>query len=443
VRETIPSRLIEKKRGGKELDPAELESFFLGFLREEVPDYQMAAFLMAVHFRGLDPVELDGLLDLMIHSGQVLDLRHIPEPKVDKHSTGGVGDKTSLVLAPLAAEMGLCVPMISGRGLGHTSGTLDKLEAIPGFRTRLTLAEFRSVLEEVGAAMIGQTDEIAPLDRRLYALRDATGTVPSLPLISASIMSKKLAEGLDGLVLDVKTGEGAFLQDLDSSLALARTMVTLGEKRGVRTSALVTAMDAPLGRAIGNGLETREALECLGGEGPEDLVELCLSLIGEMLFRGGVASTPDSGAGRASKALEEGVGLERMRKLVELQGGDPGVVDDPSLMPLAPEVATLEAIGGGFVTRVSPLSLGYGVVELGGGRRRMKDPVDLRVGFILHARPGDRLEKGDPIGEVHAADASGLLVGLATLARAVEIGEEAPPPSRPLVIERVVDSPYG
>jgi thymidine phosphorylase len=256
-------------------------------------------------------------------------------------------------------------------------------------------------------------------------------------------MSKKLAEGLDGLVLDVKTGEGAFLQDLDSSLALARTMVTLGEKRGVRTSALVTAMDAPLGRAIGNGLETREALECLGGEGPEDLVELCLSLIGEMLFRGGVASTPDSGAGRASKALEEGVGLERMRKLVELQGGDPGVVDDPSLMPLAPEVATLEAIGGGFVTRVSPLSLGYGVVELGGGWRRMKDPVDLRVGFILHARPGDRLEKGDPIGEVHAADASGLLVGLATLARAVEIGEEAPPPSRPLVIERVVDSPYG
>ncbi len=440
MRETIPSRLIEKKRGGEELDPGELESFFLGFLRDEVPDYQMAAFLMAVHFQGLKPDELDCLLDLMIHSGQVLDLHDIPEPKVDKHSTGGVGDKTSLVLAPLAAELGLCVPMMSGRGLGHTAGTLDKLEAIPGFRTQLTLAEFRSVLEGAGAAMIGQTDEIAPLDRRLYALRDATGTVPSLPLISASIMSKKLAEGLDGLVLDVKTGEGAFLQDLDSSLALARTMVTLGERRGLGTSALITAMDAPLGRAIGNGLETREALACLGGDGPEDLAELCSCLTGEMLFRGGLAPTPDSGAGRATEALEQGVGLEGMRKLVELQGGDPHVVDDPTRIPSAPEVATLEAAGGGVVTRVSPVALGYGVVELGGGRRRMGDPVDLRVGFVLHAKPGDRLEKGDPIGEVHAADASGLGVGLATLSRAVEIGEEAPFRSRPLVIERVVDS---
>ncbi|MGD2123236.1 MAG: thymidine phosphorylase [Gemmatimonadota bacterium] len=437
MREALPSRLIEKKRSGEALAPGELTSLFLGFLRGDVPDYQMAAFLMAVYFQGLDPSELESLLDLMINSGEVLNLENIPAPKVDKHSTGGVGDKTSLVLAPLAAELGLCVPMMSGRGLGHTAGTLDKLEAIPGFRTQLTLAEFRSVLEKVGAAMIGQTEEIAPLDRRLYALRDATSTVPSIPLISASIMSKKLAEGLQGLVLDVKTGQGAFIPELDSSRALARTMVELGEARGVETSALVTSMDAPLGRAVGNGLETREALECLAGEGPEDLSELSAALTGEMLFRGGLASTPEAGTARAREALEGGLGLERMKRLVELQGGDPHVVDDPTRVPGAPVVGVLEAPREGFVTKISPVALGYGVVELGGGRRRMGDPVDLRVGFLLHARPGDRLEKGEPIGEVHAADGTGLQIGLDTLAEAVDIGEEAPPPGHPLIVERL------
>jgi thymidine phosphorylase len=443
------------------LEPWELKSFFLGFLRGEVPDYQMAAFLMAVHFRGLDPSELESLLDLMIASGEVLDLSHIPAPKVDKHSTGGVGDKTSLVLAPLAAELGLCVPMMSGRGLGHTAGTLDKLEAIPGFRTQLTLAEFRSILEEVGVAMIGQTEEIAPLDRRLYALRDATSTVPSLPLISASIMSKKLAEGLQGLVLDVKTGEGAFIPKLDSSRALARTMVALGEARGVATSALVTSMDAPLGRAVGNGLETREALDCLAGRGPEDLNELTAALTGEMLFRGGLAPSPETGSARARltgemlfrgglapspetgsararEALEWGLGLERMRRLVELQGGDPRVLDDPARIPRAPIVQVLEAPREGFVAKISPVTLGYGVVELGGGRRRMDDSVDLTVGFVLHAGPGDRLERGEPVGEVHAADETGLQIGLNILATAVEIADEAPAPRDPLIIERVV-----
>ncbi len=440
MREAIPSRLIEKKRGGGELEPEELRSFFLGFLQGDVPDYQMAAFLMAVYFQGLTPGESECLLDLMIHSGEVLNLEDIPAPKVDKHSTGGVGDKASLVLAPLAAELGACVPMVSGRGLGHTAGTLDKLEAIPGFRTQLSLPEFRSVLEEVGAAMIGQTEEIAPLDRRLYALRDATSTVPSLPLISASIMSKKLAEGLQGLVLDVKTGEGAFLPDLESSLALARTMVELGERRGVRTSALVTSMDVPLGRAVGNGLETREALDCLAGNGPEDLADLSASLTGEMLFLGGLADDPEAGVARAREALDRGAGLERMRKLVEHQGGDPSVVDDPTLIPAAPEVQVLEASAPGFVTGISPVSLGYGVVELGGGRRRMGDPVDLRVGFVLHVRPGDRVEEGDPIGEVHATDASGLRLGMDRLMTAVRLGEVAPAPRLPLIVERVVAS---
>jgi len=440
VKSHIPSRLIDKKRRGGELTQEELEAFFLGFLSGEVPDYQMAAFLMAVHFRGFSGAELESLLDLMIHSGEVLDLSHIPSPKVDKHSTGGVGDKTSLVLAPLAAELGLCVPMMSGRGLGHTAGTLDKLEAIPGFRTQLTLGEFRSVVEEIGVAMIGQTEEIAPLDRCLYALRDATSTVPSLPLIAASIMSKKLAEGIQGLVLDVKTGEGAFLTELEDSRELARTMARLGEMRGVRTTSLVTRMDAPLGRAVGNGLETREALECLAGEGPEDLADLSVALVGEMLYLGGLEGSPEAGVLRARDALSQGRGVDRMARLVELQGGDPGVVEDPLRIPQAPEVKVLTAMASGFVGKISPVSLGYGVVELGGGRRRMGDMVDLRVGFVMGVKPGDWVEPGTPLGEVHAADADGLERGMGILRDAVTLGPE-PPQLRPsLILERVQGS---
>jgi len=438
VRLTIPSRLIEKKRQGGELTQGELGAFFQGFLAGEVPEYQMSAFLMAVHFQGLSSAELDILLELMIHSGEVLDLSHIPSPKVDKHSTGGVGDKTSLVLAPLAAELGLCVPMISGRGLGHTAGTLDKLEAIPGFQTQLSLGEFRSLLEQVGVAMIGQTDEIAPLDRRLYSLRDATATVPSVPLIAASIMSKKLAEGIQGLVLDVKTGDGAFLPDLEDGRALARTMTRLGEKRGVRTTALVTGMDAPLGRAVGNGLETKEALRCLAGEGPEDLADLSASLVGEMLFLGGLEKDPSDGILRAREGLAQGLGLQRMARLVELQGGDPGVVEHPDRIPSAPEVETLTTPTSGFVEKISTMALGYGVVELGGGRRTMGAPVDLTVGFVVDVRPGDRVEDGDPLGQVHAADTDGLQRGLAILKESVTLAVD--PPSRaplPLVLERV------
>jgi pyrimidine-nucleoside phosphorylase len=435
---TVPSRLIERKRRGEELKREELESFFLGFLSGEVPDYQVSAFLMAVHFQGLSGAELEALLDLMIHSGEVLDHSHIPAPKIDKHSTGGVGDKTSLVLAPLAAELGLCVPMMSGRGLGHTTGTLDKLEAIPGFRTALSLGEFRGVLEKTGLAMIGQTEEIAPLDRRLYALRDATATVPSIPLIACSIMSKKLAEGIDGLTLDVKTDAGAFLPNRENSLELARTMVGLGESHGVRTTALVTSMAAPLGRAIGNGLETREALLCLAGEGPDDLADLSATLTGEMLYLGGMADSPDAGKSRASEALAAGSGLDRMARLIELQGGDPSVVDDPTRIPSAPHVATLLAPVSGHVTGISPMNLGYGVVELGGGRRRMGDSVDLGVGFVLAVSVGDEVDEGGLLGEVHAADPTGLEVGLLTLKEAVSISLAPPEPmDEGLVLERV------
>ena len=423
----LPSRLIEKKRRGQELEQGELEAFFLGFLSGEVPDYQMAAFLMAVHFRGLSSAELQYLLDLMIHSGETLDLTQIPAPKVDKHSTGGVGDKTSLILAPLAAELGLCVPMMSGRGLGHTAGTLDKLEAIGGFRTQLTLGEFRKVLDQVGVAMIGQTEEIAPLDRRLYALRDATATVPSVPLIAASIMSKKLAEGLDGLVLDVKRGKGRSSPTSTRAWSWPGPWCLWVRSGGVRTTALVTAMDAPLGWAVGNGLETREALGCLAGQGPEDLADLSAALVGEMLYLAVWLRVRRMGKARHGKPSPKGRGLDRMKRLVELQGGDPSVIQDPGLIARAPEVGVLASEVSGFVAGISPVSLGYGVVELGGGRRRMGDPVDLRVGFVLHIRPGDEVKVGDPLGEVHAADPTGLRRGLEIMGQAIPWVPTDPP----------------
>lgn len=434
-----PARVIEKKRDGRSLSRAELEGFCRAFLSGEVRDYQMSAFLMAVHFQGMSPEELDTLLQVMIGSGAVLDLSRLPGPRVDKHSTGGVGDKTSLVLAPLVAAAGGYVPMISGRGLGHTTGTLDKLEAIPGFQTRISLDRFQEILEKVGVAMMGQTEEVAPLDRLLYALRDATATVPSIPLIAASIMSKKLAEGIGGLVLDVKTGAGSFLPDSRDGLSLARTMVSLGERRGVRTVALLTGMDAPLGRAVGNGLETREALDCLRGEGPASVTELSLALAGEMLWTGGLAPTPGDGVTLAKRALTDGRGLERLARLVEAQGGDPRVVEDPALLPRAPFRGVVEVSGGGFVQAVDPLALGHGVVELGGGRSRVEDEVDLRVGFRLDVSPGDRVEAGAVLGEVHAADASGLERGRNTLRRAVAVGPDLPPPALPLVRARILD----
>jgi len=435
----LPSRVIERKRQGRPLTSDEVTAFFQGYLAGEVQDYQMSAFLMAVNFRGMTESELGSLLEVMVQSGAVLDLSHLPGPRVDKHSTGGVGDKTSLVLAPLVAALGAFVPMISGRGLGHTTGTLDKLEAIPGFRTRIPLDRFRKVLERVGLAMMGQTEEIAPLDRRLYALRDATATVPSIPLMATSIMSKKLAEGIQGLALDVKTGRGSFLPELQDSLELARTMVGLGEGRGIRTLALVTGMDAPLGKAVGNGLETREALECLGGRGPGDVTDLSLRLAGEMLWAGGLVSSPEEGAERAQRALGEGKGLERMARLVEAQGGDPRVVENPHLIPEAPFREVVEASEEGFVQEVDPLALGYGVVELGGGRRKIGEELDLRVGFIVDVAPGESVRPGAPLGKVHAADGAGLERGRAVLRGAVRLGEAEPPSPGPLVRERVAD----
>lgn len=434
----IPQQIIARKRDGEALGLEELHDFLTAYLDGAVGDDQMAAFLMAVYFNGLAPAELDTLVTLMIISGEMLERRgDRPGPRVDKHSTGGVGDKTSLVVAPLAAEMGMVVPMMSGRGLGHTGGTLDKLESIPGFRTRVPLDEFNGVLMRIGCAMIGQTDEIAPLDRRLYALRDVTATVPSLPLITASIMSKKLAEGLDGLVLDVKVGRGAFLSRLEDARELARAMVGVGTTRGLSVTAVLSAMDRPLGRAIGNALEVREALECLSGDGPRDFRDLCVELAAEMAVAGGVAAGVEEGRVRANETLAGGGPMERFMRLADAQGGalDPSRSDFG--LPIAPFTAVVAAVADGTVAAIDPLALGYGVIALGGGRTRQDQEIDPRVGFVLRVEVGDRIARGDPLAVVHSATREGLAIGAGAVTEAVRLAAGDAPAPLPLVLERV------
>ena len=430
-------RVIERKSAGRTLEAGELRAFLGAYLKGDIPDYQMAAFLMAVWFRGLSGGELDAFLHTMIASGASLDLSHLDGPRVDKHSTGGVGDKVSLVLAPLAAELGLYVPMMSGRGLGHTGGTLDKLESIPGFRTDIALDRFVSILERERFAMIGQTPEIAPLDRRLYDLRSVTGTVSSIPLIATSIMSKKLAEGLTGLVLDVKTGSGAFLPETGRALELARTMVDLGVRAGVDTVALVTAMDRPLGRAVGNALEVAEALECLAGGGPADLREITLALAAQMLVAGGMARDPGSARERAAATLDSGRPLERFARVVSLQGGDARVVHRPERLPAARVRRFVRATTAGYVGAIDPLALGRGVVELGGGRTRLGATINRGVGFKLEVQTGEAVTAGHTLGVVQAAAPAEADQASEVLRRAIRIVPEPPPPPAPLVSHRV------
>ena len=432
-----PARVIERKRDGEELEGAELSAFMRAYHEGNVEDYHLAAFLMAVYFRGLSERELAALLEVMMGSGATVDLGADRARAVDKHSTGGVGDKISIALAPLAASLGVRVPMISGRGLGHTGGTLDKLEAIPGFRTDLDLDTFRRQVLELGCGLIGQTAQIAPLDRRLYALRDVTGTVESIPLISASIMSKKLAEGIGGLVLDVKRGGGAFLPELDRALELARTMVRLGAERDCRVVALLTAMDRPLGHAIGNALETEEAILTLSGEGPADVRELTVALAAEMAVLAGVADDLEDGRARATRALDDGSALDRMRRIVEAQGGNPCVLDDPGLLPAAPVRRVVESGRDGWVTAVDARALGRAAVALGAGRRRVQDDVDPAVGFHVTARPGQRLERGAPIATVYARSEADAQAGEDAVRSALRIGEARGAEPLPLISHRV------
>ena len=430
----IPS-LIQHKRDGHPLTASEWAQLIREYTAGQVPDYQMSALLMAVVWRGLSAEELAALTDAMLESGDRLNFDGMARPRADKHSTGGIGDKVSLLLAPMVAACGVAVPMMSGRGLGHTGGTLDKLESIPGFRTALTLREAKAQVERIGCAMLGQTPEIAPADKRLYALRDVTGTVESIPLISASIMSKKLAEGLNGLVLDVKTGSGAFLPERKQALELARTMIGLGQSHQCPTVALLTAMDRPLGRACGNALEVEEAIEGLRGNGPADLMEVTYALGVEMLLLVGAAPNAPDARRLLEESVTSGRALETLALVVEAQGGNPRVLDDPELLAQAGEVEVYRAPRDGVVAKVEPRRIGRAILELGGGRRTIEDEIDPAVGFVIPTKPGDQVRAGEPLASVFARDRAGIHVGLHALAEAVIIGETGT--LTPLISHRV------
>jgi pyrimidine-nucleoside phosphorylase len=420
--------LIRKKRDGKELSREEIEFIVSSYTRSEIPDYQVSAFLMASYLRGLSHAETAALTNAMLNSGRVLDFSEIAGSKVDKHSTGGVGDKTSLILAPIVAAGGVHVPMVSGRGLGHTGGTLDKLEAIPGFNVHLELDEFRRILAKIGCAMIGQTEDLAPADKKFYALRDVTGTVESPSLICASIMSKKLAEGIDGLVLDVKTGSGAFMKDPRDSEFLAKLMVETGERMGKKMVALITDMDQPLGRYIGNALEVVECVEILRGQfaGSEDLVELTLELCGWMFFLGGRTASKDEGRRLALELIQSGKALERFRDLVCEQGGDVRTIDDLSLLPHSAHCEEIFAPDSGFVSAIECERMGIAGVMLGGGRFTKEAAVDPAVGIVLHKKAGDAVSVGEPLCTVHYNSVERYAEAKPVIAASYFLGQQKP-----------------
>jgi pyrimidine-nucleoside phosphorylase len=424
--------LIEAKRDGQRLGNEAIDWLIGAYTRDEVPDYQMSAMAMAIMFNGLDDDELSAWTNAMLHSGDVMDFSHIAKPKIDKHSTGGVGDKISIPLVPLVSVCGVAIPMISGRGLGHTGGTLDKLESIPGFTTALDPERFAAILAEHGLVMAGQSETMVPADRKLYALRDATGTVPSIPLISSSIMSKKLAEGLEGLVLDVKTGSGAFMRDLEASRALARNMVGIGRSHGVDTVALITSMEQPLGAEVGNANEIGESVAVLRGEGPPDVVELTLALGEVMLELAGI----DGGRARLQSAIDDGSGLDKLIEVAVAHGGDPAVLEDPSLLATAPHEGVITSPEAGFVVACDARAVGIAATHLGAGRERKEEVVDPGVGITLEAKIGDRVAAGDPLARVRYRDPARWEAQRAHLAQAWSIGpEQVEPP--PLVIERI------
>ncbi|HMI49125.1 MAG TPA: thymidine phosphorylase [Gemmatimonadaceae bacterium] len=432
----IVPRLIERKRDGGRLEPEEIRELVLAYAEGKVPDYQIAALLMAMYFRGLDSGEMNAMMEAQLASGRKLDLSRLPMARIDKHSTGGVGDKTSLILAPLIASLGVAVPMMSGRGLGHTGGTLDKLESIPGFRTALSLADAERQIARIGCAMLSQTDEIVPADKKLYALRDATATVEVIPLIAASIMSKKLAEDLTGLVLDIKRGSGSFLPKLEDELTLAKAMIELGSSHGCPVVALVTAMDRPLGRACGNSLEVAEAIEVLKGAGPPDLIEVTMALGAAMLVLSTVATTVDAAETLMRDAINSGKALLKFEEIIAAQGGDTAVLHDPTRLPFAPRTETFTAKRDGVVQAVDPREIGYGIIALRGGRRNMEDQIDPSVGFVITAKPGHHVTKGQPLATIHAQSENDLALGRSILEKAIPIGDSAEAPL-PLVSHRI------
>lgn len=432
---SVTELIVRKRDGGRfsELDVAWLVG---NYARGEIPDYQMAALLMAIYWQGLDTDELSWWTEAMLHSGDVLDFSDMPQPKVDKHSTGGVGDKTSIPLGPMVAACGVVVPMMSGRGLGHTGGTIDKLESIPGFTTALDPARFTDVVQRLGIVLAGQSKTLVPADRKIYALRDVTGTVPSIPLIASSIMSKKLAEGLDALVLDVKVGSGAFMKDEQTARTLAETMVAIGKVHGTRVVALLTAMDQPLGREVGNANEIAESIEILRGEGPDDLIEVVYRLATEMLVAGGVAEDPEDATQRLTSVVESGAALAKFGEVIEAQGGDRSILEDAALLPQPAESAELAASRSGIVTQCDALEIGRAAVRLGAGRARKEDEVDPAVGFTILAKVGDTVEKGQPLARIGWNDPARFEAAKEILDSAWEIGDE-PVAAVPLILGEV------
>jgi pyrimidine-nucleoside phosphorylase len=424
--------LIRRKRDSAELSRDEILFLINSYTCGDIPDYQMSAWLMAAVCRGLTRAEIAALTEAMLHSGRVLDLSGLPGKKVDKHSTGGVGDKTSLVLAPIVAACGLFVPMISGRGLGHSGGTLDKLESIPGFNVNLSLDDFRRVLEACGCALIGQTAEIAPADKKIYALRDVTGTVESPGLICSSIMSKKLAEGINALVLDVKTGSGAFMKRPEDASNLAELMVETGARIGTRVVALITDMDQPLGRAVGNALEVVEALDVLAGGGPPDVRELCLELSAWMLYLGERVASVAEGKTLGAEQIATGRARDKFAEIIRLQGGDPAIMDNPGRLPRAQNTFEVVSRADGYVSAMRCEQLGRACVALGGGREKKDDAIDSAVGLIVHGKTGDAVRRGDPLCSLHYNSPARLAEARHLVETAYCIAPQ-PPLGRPLI----------
>ena len=429
-----PYELISRKQEGSELTSEEISFLISGYSDGQIPDYQMAAFLMAVYFRGMTDRETDSLVKSMVGSGETVDTSEIPGIKVDKHSTGGVGDKVSLVLAPLVAAAGVPIPMISGRGLGHSGGTLDKLESIPGFNVNLSTEAFLQQVSNIGVAIISQSEKIVPADRKMYALRDVTATVRSIPLMAGSIMSKKIAEGINGLVLDVKTGRGAFLNDIEECRLLANTLVSIGEKSGIKTKALLTDMSQPLGKTIGNWLEVKESIECLKGDGPDDLEELTLTLGAHMLILGEVSDSLDEAHSTLKSLIQNGAGLNKFIELVEAQGGDTSVITEPEKYPPAEYSGKVTAESSGYVDSIDSYALGIASVSLGAGRIRIEDDLDHKAGIILNVKIGDSVKQGDVLAEVFSGSNEKLSSQLSRIKEAVNVSE-----AKPLIPELIIE----
>ena len=430
------SELIRKKRDGASLSSDEMKFMIDGFVKETIPEYQMSSFLMATYFRGMTQEETREFTRLMLHSGSVVDLSNIPGVKVDKHSTGGVGDKISLPLAPIVAACGVPVPMISGRGLGHTGGTLDKLESIPGFSTSISISEYKKVIAEVGAVMIGQTKEIAPADKKMYALRDVTATVESIPLIAGSIMSKKLAEGIDALVLDVKTGRGAFMPTYDRAAELATALVGIGNGFGKKTIGFITAMDQPLGFMIGNWLEVVESVECLRGKDVADVMELTYVLGGTMVMLGKKAQSLEEGIERCKEAVKSGKAYEKFLQIVRRQGGDVSFIEHLEKYPRSKYTGEIKTAQGGFITGIDSLELGLTSIELGAGRTKVDDVIDPKAGIRLTKKVGDAVTAGETLGILYTDDKNAVERATERIAAAFNVGLSKPART-PLIISQV------